>query len=952
MFISGVIPRSLFAVLLAMAPGRIRATLPHDPWLGWTTFSSAHFDVHVHDGLEELAPRVAADCEGEYTRLEKYFKFQPSTRIDVVLSDETDEANGETAAFPRNETFFVVAPPDAYDGEFEIDDWLRYLASHELTHAFHLDHARGFPWFMRYVFGRFLYFMPNYFQPTWIIEGLATWSETNPEAKIGRGQSSFFRGEMRLEVEHGIKSLREVNQPIEQWPAGNTRYLYGVYFMNFLQQRYGRDSIRRWTENYAFDGWPWLINRNAKKTFGKTFDQLWAEFSLWLQGQFQPEIDAIHKSGLRGLAAPSPPTGSYFWGPMKGLYAVRDDGITQQRLQKLEGGQWKNIADMNSIRFSPGPKRILAAESGWIDQARWSTDLMSIDPVSGAKRRLTRGLRVRDAVDMQQGIVVVAGEAGQKRLLLVDDTGAIRETLWQGHEGENPSTLAVSPDQTRLAASLWRKGSGWDLVEFDFSSHTWKELMARPEQELSPAWSTDGKSIFFSADYGGTFNIWKLDLGSGDLKQMTNVVGAALYPNPLDDQTLDFTLLTADGYERGELKMADALNAPAPDLPVAAIPLKEVLPVDVTHAPYSPWPSLLPTYWFPALQSAPGQGLYGGFEISNSDLLQRHTFDMFAMGGTSPVPDVFGAADYAYTRYLPWLVLGASRYPSNYLDDNGNIVRERVSEAWDAGLELPYSTAWSTTTLEAFASGRRNWDYWRAAGEEPFGEARESLFYGLAQYDSTRTYAESIGPSDGITFFASYSRLNPSLPDDASWINWGISRPTLLGGLNILELSVNGGVIEQGNYSFGLDQAPPVWASSLSFVPSYNLIGYPSGLASMQGAAVGSAHVGWRFPIVDVERGWMIPVLPVGVDKIYGRLIYEEGQAWNLGENPAAAYGSVGAELDSILVLGFDSPLLLSLGWAHGVDAGGENQIYIDLGGSVASTNFLRHQGPGQPAMP
>lgn len=903
--------------------------MPHDPRPAWFTQSSEHFEIYYPEGLESLAPRCAAICESEYARLKALFKFGVESTVHIVLADETDESNGSATSFPRPEIFLIVAPPDAATGIDELDDWMRYLVSHELTHVFHLDHTRGFPHFLQKVFGHIPLF-PAFFQPPWVLEGLATWSETSDASRIGRGQSSYYRALMRLEVARGIKPIRQVNQPVATWPAGTTRYLYGVYFMRFLEATYGRDSIRKWVENYSNDWIPFFFNRNAKHSFHKNMSALWRDFEAWLKEDFGPEIEAIQRQGIHG-AAVDPGTGAYGWGPMKGDYAVRNDGRSQPRLQRLEGVHWRDLAPVNSQRFSPGEGRILAEESDYVAQSRWSTDLYAVDLKSGCKMRLTHGLRVREAVDMKGGIVALASDAGQKRLLRLNADGSPKELLWQGSEGENPSNFAASPDGTRLLASLWRKERGWDLVEFDFEKKAWKDLVARPEQELAPAWSLDGDAVYFSADYGRLYNIWKLNLKDGSVTRISNVVGAAMNPNPRPGGLLDFSLLTPEGMLRGELSLADLPPQAPPEAPQAMAPAMPLVPVTVTTEAYSALPTLWPTWWLP-LAAVEAGGSYFGFGTANEDVLERHQVSLIVLAGLAPVPDVFGGATYAYQRWLPQLNLGLSRYPSTEADCCNGPWHQKVSESWSAGLDVPWSGAWRSVDFSGTAAGRRAWDYYRGATSTPEAELKEALLQVRASYGAAKSFAKSIGPSGGLQANLSYSRINPGMDNEGSWINWGLARPTSIGGLNILELAIGGGSVQSGKYAFSLAQFAPALKPRAAFRPDFSLRGYESNLPALKGSDAAQAHLGWRFPIARIERGFMAP--PLGIDSMFGRVFVESARTGASWQGDLGVKSSLTVELNSVLVLGYWASLTLSVGWAHGLDADGRNEIYVNLSGS------------------
>ena len=92
---------------------------------------------------------------------------------------------------------------------------------------------RGAPSVAQHIFGRDPFFFPNLWQPTWAIEGIATYNESTPEAGRGRLRGPTFEALMRIEHEHGFKSLSEMNADGRALPTSK-QYLYGVYFYDFL----------------------------------------------------------------------------------------------------------------------------------------------------------------------------------------------------------------------------------------------------------------------------------------------------------------------------------------------------------------------------------------------------------------------------------------------------------------------------------------------------------------------------------------------------------------------------------------------------------------------------------------------------------------------------------------------------------------------------------------------
>ena len=270
-----------------------------DPGLDWKTIESPHLYVHYAAGNKAIAERSLVIAEQAHERLTKEFNWVPREKTHIILSDETDQPNGYATPIFFNRTVLFLAPPTSVNTLEDFDDWFTTLIVHEYTHIVHLDKSAGSPEYLRKIFGRFLFLFPNVFQPTWVLEGIATLKETDIENGTGRGQSAMFASMMREELADGLQPISHVNLPVSTWPAGTTRYLYGVYFMNFLVETYGEDKLHGWIEEYGDNLLPFFINTNARQTLGKNLTPLWQEFQQWLQDKFQAQIDLIKAEGIK-----------------------------------------------------------------------------------------------------------------------------------------------------------------------------------------------------------------------------------------------------------------------------------------------------------------------------------------------------------------------------------------------------------------------------------------------------------------------------------------------------------------------------------------------------------------------------------------------------------------------------------------------------------------------------
>jgi hypothetical protein len=247
-----------------------------DPGRTWRTAETANFRIHFEDEARVTAQRVGDIAERAFALMTRELAWVPRSKVDVVLYSGVDLANGFATPIPYNLSGIFLAAPS--DGELlDRADWLELVILHELTHIIHLDKATGAPSVFRYIFGRNLWTFPNALQPRWLVEGLATHSESRAGNGLGRLHSPAFEAQMRDERRRGFLTLRQLNADGRTLPL-NRNYLYGAYFFDYLTRTYGQDAAARMVMWYSRQILPFRVHNSTYQLTQQQMDAVWRGF--------------------------------------------------------------------------------------------------------------------------------------------------------------------------------------------------------------------------------------------------------------------------------------------------------------------------------------------------------------------------------------------------------------------------------------------------------------------------------------------------------------------------------------------------------------------------------------------------------------------------------------------------------------------------------------------------
>ena len=288
---------NILVFLLIM--GWFNPAVAGDGDLEWKTISTAHFRVHYPSSLSVMAQRTAEICEEAYLVVNKLMNFEPSYKVEVVITDFGDRSNGWATAKPYPMIHLYAVPPPLSSSLGDYDDWLRLLIFHEYAHILQLDRAAGFPAFLNALFGRMSY--PNHNLPSFLLEGGAVWLESITSQR-GRIHSPLFKGYLRAHSAAGIfYGLDAMSHTPGRWPNANIWYLYGGHFIDWIVQKHGSAFVGQFHDNIADELFPFGVNHAAKEASGETLSEMYEQWAKHISTETNAVITRRRKAGLTPL---------------------------------------------------------------------------------------------------------------------------------------------------------------------------------------------------------------------------------------------------------------------------------------------------------------------------------------------------------------------------------------------------------------------------------------------------------------------------------------------------------------------------------------------------------------------------------------------------------------------------------------------------------------------------
>jgi hypothetical protein len=963
-------PRHLLGALsLLVSASSLGAQL--DPSLNYRTIKTEHFRVTYSPGLEEVARRAAGSAERAYANLSKEL-VPPSGTISLVVADNVDFSNGYATPVPSNRIVIFARPTiDASALRFT-DDWVDLVVVHELAHIFHLDRARGLWNVGRSIFGRNPLLFPNGFVPSWISEGLAVHYESKLTSG-GRLIGTDFDAIARAHVISGrLPALNALSTAATTYPLGNIVYTYGGPLMDEMARR-KLGGMRAFVDRTAV-GLPFLLNHNAKKAFGVSFDSV---YQVWSDSTRR---EALRLQGESPLVKPIV-TGGWFssrprWVNNDSIIWARADLKSVPALNQVsaQGGDVTRLSQRNTTDANtplPDGSRVFAQQE-FVNPYTQRTDLYL--ERRGVVRRLTFGARLMQpdaricgsapdaSAPTGANAVAVAGALagpdicivavqivpGGTRLAHVRVSGDSVEIkpLTEGSSENLLSEPRWSHSGDRIAATHWQLGGTAAIDILDANGSLIRSISRSRSVSAAPAWGPDDSTIYFSSDRNGRFALYRANVSTGAITRVAESVTGLFDAEPSPDGSRLATFqLSFEGYN---LALVDARSRGTPADASSVLAPSRNTPVVTSDAPavkYSAWRSVLPTWWEPLIEQPNGNNYAYGLATSGEDILGRHSWvfsGMYEPNNNEPTVSF----DYAFAGFgVPVVRLGGEEFWDHFIladstnEPVGTLRRRRIIADAALTFSRPRYRYGMSMSVGASYEWRRD-----QTTPEPLIDQLDPAFkiprtypsfFVSAAYGNTRQPFLALGPENGISLGATYRQRWRNGAESTTRARTLSGVATAYRGIDfggwahhLFAIRVAGSTtdatssteISAGGNSGGVNIAPGV-----TFGDGRRTFFVRGTEAGVQAGSNASAfNFEYRFPIALLDRGlWRLPFF---FQRVSGVLFTDAATAWCPVANATSPICrrvtepdwmmSAGAELHLDVALQYDVPLKFRFGVA------------------------------------
>jgi len=547
----------------------------------WYTIEGKHVYVHFHEGTERTAKVVAKIADEVWGPLTSLYQYEPD-KVHFVIKDKDDYSNGATYFFDNKIEIWASALDFDLRGTH---NWLRNVITHEFTHMVQIQAGMKWTRHIPAVYLQFLnyqdvrrpdllygypdkivsYPIPSINIPAWFAEGTAQYMRKD----FGYENWDSHR-DMILRCYVLDDNMLTWNQMgvFGKTSLGNESvYNSGFALTRYISQKYGEDKLRLITKQLGkFSNF--TIDAAFEDVLGKDGIEIYDEWKTFLTKDYNKRISEVRKNLVEGTIIQNKGFGNFY--PTLSndggkLYFISNEGedyLSTSSLYEYDFKTKKKKLTIPGIRstvsITPDNEKIIFAKLSDDNPNRANIhDLFIYNIKNEEDRRLTRGLRANNPNLSHDGkkITFVFQKDGTTNLGIVDIDGKNFKRLTFFEEGEQIYNPKFSNDDSYIVFGYSLK-EGRDIAKVNIDGSNFGFILQTKYDERNPAFDRKG-NLIYSSDETGIFNLYKMNMKTGQKKRLTNVIGGAFMAVTDSADNIIYAGYTSTGYKIYKLDVSE-----------------------------------------------------------------------------------------------------------------------------------------------------------------------------------------------------------------------------------------------------------------------------------------------------------------------------------------------------------------------------------------------------------
>jgi hypothetical protein len=617
----------------------------------WRSYKTEHFNIYYYtDSIRDLK-NIAEMAESAYQKISTELKHPLSAPIPLIFYKTSTDFE-QTNLFQLPSGVLGVAEPILYriaiQGDMTLDE-IQDLVEHEVTHIFEYDLLWGGPGGGLYAVNR---------PPLWIIEGFAEYNTENWSSWSSLiVRDAVLNDRIPELTESGSLYSRH---PLPRPPA----YDFGHAIYDFIESKHGKIGIREFWHSLKRS--PLIGRRNpVRRAFNMKYKEFNHEFKKYLRAKYKDFLVRENPEDYSIPLGPEFPLNPYYFSlshavsPSGDIVAVltqnvKDYDIDIVLISTKDGSVIKNITKGYTLKYEHIKFEIDPAKGKDI---AWSSDgdRIAFFARAGQKHALfilsaLNGKILRKIkIPMDQPSSPCFFPQGEELLFTAFHEGmhdifkislSTEKILNLTEDDFFEKAPIISPDGTKVAYTVHL--DTYDKLFLSPLNNLKKrtQLTFGKGNTISPHFSGDSKELYFSGDMRDAYNIYSLNLETGELKRYTDVRTGNFFPIPLsnDPQKVIFASFNKGSFQvfksdlEGEVEKTITFTEASPDEEFKRF--EPIISLEIDDKKIKPYKGMGKLYLtarppIDTIVSTDGS-LYGGSALSFSDLFGDYTLFLSA----------------------------------------------------------------------------------------------------------------------------------------------------------------------------------------------------------------------------------------------------------------------------------------------------------------------------------